>query len=89
MSQGEILDFARQALSVACMVSLPFLLVSLVIGMAVSIFQAMTQIQEATLSFVPKIIVLGLAMVCLGPWMLGTLVNFTANLFRSLPTMIH
>jgi flagellar biosynthetic protein FliQ len=89
MSQGEVLDFARQVLWTACLITMPMLLVSLVVGVAVSIFQAMTQIQEATLSFVPKIIAVVLALVFLGPWMLATLVNFTANLFRALPTMIR
>ena len=89
MTQGAVLDFARQALWTACQVSLPVLLVSLVVGVVVSVFQAMTQIQEATLSFVPKIIAVVLALVFAGPWMLATLVNFTSNLFRSLPTMIR
>lgn len=89
MSQGEVLDFARQALWIGCLVAMPILLISLVIGMLVSVFQAVTQIQEATLSFVPKILVVVVSLVFLGPWMVGTLVNFTANLFRSLPTMIR
>lgn len=89
MTQGDILDFARQALWTACLIALPILLLSLVIGVLVSVFQAMTQIQEATLSFVPKIIVVVIALVFLGPWMLATMVNFTANLLRSLPTMIR
>lgn len=89
MSQGEVLDFARQVLWTACLVTMPILLVSLVVGVVVSVFQAMTQIQEATLSFVPKIIAVVLALVFLGPWMLATMVNFTANLFRALPTMIR
>lgn len=89
MSQGEILDFARHALWTACLIGLPILVISLVVGVGVSIFQAMTQIQEATLSFVPKILVIVLALVFLGPWMLGTLVNYTSDLFRSLPTLIR
>lgn len=89
MAQGEVLDFTRQALWTACLIAMPILLITLLVGVAVSIFQAMTSIQEATLSFVPKIIVVVLALIFLGPWMLGTLVTFTANLFRALPTMIH
>ena len=65
------------------------MLLTLVIGVAVSVFQAMTQIQEATLSFVPKIIAVVVAFIVFGPWMLGTLVTFTQNLFRALPTMIR
>jgi len=89
MSQGEVLDWTRQALWTACVIGLPILLLTLVIGVAVSVFQAMTQIQEATLSFVPKIIAVVVAFVVFGPWMLGTLVTFTQNLFRALPTMIR
>lgn len=89
MNQGEILDFARQAIGTACLVTFPILMLSLVVGVAVSVVQAMTQIQEATLSFVPKILVVVLALIVLGPWMLGTMVNFTQNLFRSLPQMIR
>ena len=89
MTQGEILDFSRQALWTACLVGLPILILSMVVGVAVSIFQAMTQIQEATLSFVPKILVMVIAFIFFGPWMLSTLVGFTQNLFRSLPTMIR
>ena len=89
MTQGALLDFARQAVWTACLVGLPILLLSLVVGVAVSIFQAMTQIQEATLSFVPKILVMVLALVFFGPWMLATLVGYTQDLFRALPTLIR
>ena len=89
MSQGEVLDFTRQALWTACLVGMPILVLSLVVGVAVSIFQAMTQIQEAALSFVPKILVIVLGFVVLGPWMLATLVRFTADVFRNLPNMIR
>ena len=89
MTAGEVLDWTRQALWTGCLVSMPILLISLVVGVLISVFQAMTQIQEATLSFVPKILIIVLALVFLGPWMLGTLVDFTTNLFRALPTMIR
>lgn len=89
MSQGEVLDWTRHAMWTACLVSLPFLVVSLVVGVVISVFQAMTQIQEATLSFVPKVAAVLLALICLGPWMLATLVRFTVELFRALPTMIR
>jgi flagellar biosynthetic protein FliQ len=89
MAQGEVLDFLRQAIWTGCMIAMPILVVTLVIGLAVSVFQAMTQIQEATLSFVPKILVVVVALIVLGPWMLATLVRFTADLFRTLPGMIR
>ena len=73
----------------ACLVGLPILLLSLVVCVAVSSFQAMTQIQEATLSFVPKILAMVIALIFFGPWMLSTLVGFTQNLFRALPTLIR
>jgi flagellar biosynthetic protein FliQ len=85
MGQGDV----RQALWTGCLVGLPILILSLVIGVAISVFQAMTSIQEQTLSFVPKIIAVVLALVVLGPWMLGTMVSFTTNLFRTLPQMIR
>lgn len=89
MSQGQVLDFARQAMFTACLVALPILLLTLVVGVAISVFQAMTQIQEASLSFVPKIVVVVVAFLVFGPWMLATLVTFTQNLFRALPGMIR
>jgi len=89
MSQGEVLDWTRQAIWTACLIGLPILVLSLVVGVAVSVFQAMTQIQEATLSFVPKILAMVLAFIVFGPWMLSTLVTFTQNLFRALPEMIR
>ena len=89
MGQGDVLEFTRQALWTGCLVGLPILILSLVIGVAISVFQAMTSIQEQTLSFVPKIIAVVLALVVLGPWMLGTMVSFTTNLFRTLPQMIR
>jgi flagellar biosynthetic protein FliQ len=77
MDQNAALDISRQALQVGLMVSLPGLAVALFIGVAVSIFQAVTQVQEATLTFVPKLIGVGVVMALLGHWMLGTLVAFT------------
>lgn len=76
MDQGSVLELGRQAMQVALMVALPMLCVSLFIGVAVSVFQAVTQVQEATLTFVPKLIGMGIMMVFLGGWMLSTLVSF-------------
>jgi len=67
----------------------PLLLVGLAVGLVVSLFQAVTQIQEQTLSFIPKIVGIGLVIVVLGPWMLNQLVDYTQNLFLSIPGMVQ
>lgn len=85
MSDSEVIDLAVSAMTVAFKLSAPFLVTSLVIGFAVSLFQAMTQIQEFTLSFVPKLIGVGIAMILSGSWMLQTIVAFTNDLFDKLP----
>ena len=87
MSQGEVLDWTRQAIWTACLIGLPILVLSLVVGVAVSVFQAMTQIQEATLSFVPKILGVFLVLALFGPWMMNTMLTFTSNLLTSLPSL--
>lgn len=81
MEQGAVLDLGRQALQVALMVSMPVLAVALFIGVAVSVFQAVTQVQESSLTFVPKLVGVGIVMALLGNWMLGTLVAFTNTCF--------
>lgn len=77
MNQSIALDISRQAMEVATMVSLPILAVSLSIGIAVSLFQSLTQIQEPTLTFVPKLLGVAAAVMLLGHWMLTTLTVFT------------
>ncbi len=79
MEQTQVIDLGRQALQVGLMVSLPILAVSLFLGILVSVFQAITQVQEVTLTFVPKILGAGLMVVFLGNWMLTTLVSFTTT----------
>jgi flagellar biosynthesis protein FliQ len=79
MNQNQVMDLGRQAMEVAFMVSMPVLSVTLFVGLGVSVFQALTQIQEATLTFVPKIIAIGAVFLALGNWMLTTLVTFTAS----------
>ena len=81
MDQGSVLAIGRQALEVALMVSLPILGVALLIGVAVSVFQAVTQVQEATLTFVPKLVGLGLMFTFIGGWMISTLVHFMQTCF--------
>jgi len=67
------------------MISAPVLSIGLVVGLVVSVFQAATQIQEMTLTFVPKIVAVGAALVIFGPWMMKSMVTFTQKLFISLP----
>lgn len=86
MSQNEVLYLAKEALGTAMLVGGPILGVSLLVGLLVSIFQAMTQIQEQTLSFIPKILAIIALMLFLGPWMLNILTSYTANLFMQLAT---
>lgn len=88
MTDAGVLDLAQRALMVAVMVSAPVLGIGLVVGLIVSIFQAATQIQEMTLTFVPKILAIIAAVVVFGPWMLTSLVNFTTKLLTNLPDMV-
>ena len=73
---------------VALKLSAPILVTSLVVGFAISLFQSMTQIQEFTLSFVPKVIGVGVALLISGNWMLQTMIDFTNDLFETLPTLL-
>jgi flagellar biosynthetic protein FliQ len=87
MTESYILTFAQNALTVTLTLAAPALIVSLVIGSAVSLFQAATQINEATLTFVPKLIGVCLVILGLGSWMAQQLLAFTANVLMSLPTL--
>jgi flagellar biosynthesis protein FliQ len=88
MSDTAIIEIALQTMLVALKLSAPILVTSLVIGFAVSLFQSITQIQEVTLSFVPKVIGVGIALLICGNWMMHTLVTFTQDLFAGLPAML-
>ena len=88
MNQDTVVNLATQAMTLGFEVAGPILLVGLVIGLAVSLFQAVTQIQEQSLSFIPKIIGLALVIVILGPWMLDRLVNYAVNLYMSIPSVV-
>ena len=85
MSDAAVISLAQDALLTAFLVSAPILVVSLVIGMLISVFQAMTQINEVTLTFVPKIFGVFAVAAILGPWMIGTMVSYTTRLFATLP----
>jgi flagellar biosynthesis protein FliQ len=88
MSQDTVVHLATQAMTLSVEVAGPMLLVGLVIGLVVSIFQAVTSIQEQSLSYIPKIVALGVIIVVLGPWMLGQLVTYATNLYQSIPSLI-
>ena len=88
MNQDTVVNLATQAMSLALKVAGPMLLVGLVIGLAVSLFQAVTQIQEQSLSFIPKIVGLAVLIVVLGPWMLGQLLSYTQQLYLSIPQLV-
>jgi flagellar biosynthetic protein FliQ len=82
MNETSILELTRQGLSVAVMVSLPILAVALLIGLSVSVFQAITQVQEMTLTYVPKLIGAGIMLVLFGGWMTTSLVSFMRFCFE-------
>jgi flagellar biosynthetic protein FliQ len=88
MHADTVLDLAQQALWITTLVSAPLLGAALVIGLVVSIFQAATQINEQTLSFIPKLIGIFVALVVCGPWMLSLLVDYMQRLFQSIPQTI-
>jgi flagellar biosynthetic protein FliQ len=88
MGPDVVLELCTQALELALRVGLPLLVVGLVVGLAVSVFQAVTQIQEQTLSFIPKILALAGVLIVLGPWMLNQLLSYTSDLWTSIPSMV-
>ena len=88
MTDSTVIQLALQTMLVALKLSAPILVTSLVIGFTVSLFQSMTQIQEFTLSFVPKLIGVGVALLVCGNWMLHTLVDFTNDLFDMIPSLL-
>ena len=88
MTDTTVINIALQTMVVALKLSAPILVTSLVIGFTISLFQSMTQIQEFTLAFVPKLIGVGIALLICGNWMLHTLMTFTIDLFEGLPAML-
>jgi len=84
MDQGVVIGLAKEAFMISMLVSAPLLLVSLAVGLVISILQAATQVHEQTLTFVPKLVIMGLVMVTLGSWMISTLVNYTIRLYGSI-----
>lgn len=89
MTYATALSLGREAIVVALLVCAPALLLGLVTGLIVSVFQAVTQIQEPTLAFIPKIIVVALAILLFGPFMLALLTDFTTRVFTEIPTFVR
>jgi len=83
MTQSDILKLAQDSIKVVLMISSPMLIFSLLVGLIVSIIQAVTQIQEATMSFVPKIVAVFLSLIIFGPWILQIITEFTTNLLTN------
>ena len=88
MSPETVVTVGRHALEMTLMLAAPLLLTALAVGLLVGIFQAATQINEMTLSFIPKLLAMAAMLALTGPWMLRTLVEYTRNLIESIPGMI-
>ncbi len=87
MNPENVMTMGRHAIEVTLMVAAPMLLVALVVGLLVSIFQAATQINEATLSFIPKLLGIFAAMIVAGPWMVSILVDYMRQVLTSIPSL--
>jgi flagellar biosynthetic protein FliQ len=88
MTSQTVLTIAQEALQVTVLVSAPLLLTALLVGLLVSVFQAATQINEATLSFIPKLLAIFAVMIISGPWILSLLTDYMERLYSSIPHMI-
>lgn len=88
MTTDLVISIASETIKITLLVAAPMLLVGLVVGVIVSVFQAVTQIQEMTLVFVPKILAVMLALIIAGPWMLNVLLTYTHNLFSNIPMYV-
>jgi flagellar biosynthetic protein FliQ len=89
MTPEEVVTVGRHALEMTLMLAAPLLLTALAVGLIVGIFQAATQINEMTLSFIPKLLAMAAVLALTGPWMLRTLVEYTRGLIESIPGMIN
>jgi flagellar biosynthesis protein FliQ len=89
MSPETVMTIGSRALEITLMLAAPLLIVALVTGLIVGAFQAATQINEQTLSFIPKLLAMALAVVVAGPWMLKVLISYTRELFESIPSLIN
>jgi flagellar biosynthesis protein FliQ len=88
MTPGTVMEIGRQAIEVTLLMAAPMLLAALIVGLIISIFQAATQINEQTLQFVPKLVIMFLVLLLAGPWMLQYLMDYIQRLFESIPQLI-
>ena len=88
MTPENVMDLAHRMLMVTAMIAAPLLLIALIAGLIIGMFQAATQINESTLSFIPKLLLLVLTLFAAGPWMLRVLGDFTHDLYTSIPSVI-
>jgi flagellar biosynthesis protein FliQ len=88
MDTDTVVTLATQAMSLALKISMPLLGVGLIVGVLISIIQAVTSIQEQTLSFIPKVLAMAVVLVVGGPWMLNQLLSYTSDLWTSIPNMV-
>lgn len=88
MTPGTVMEIGRQAIEVTLIVAAPMLAAALAIGLLISIFQAATQLNETTLQFVPKLVVMFLVLLLAGPWMLQYMMDYIQRLFSSIPQLI-
>ena len=88
MTPESVVLIGQEAMKITALMAAPLLGSALVVGLLIGMFQAATQIQEMTLSFIPKLAVMALALMLLGPWMIHLVVNFTERLFENIPALI-
>jgi flagellar biosynthetic protein FliQ len=88
MTPGIVIDIARHAVELTLMISAPLFIAALGVGLLISIFQAATQINESTLSFVPKVVAIFVTLVLAGPWMITVMTDYIRRLFEAIPGMI-
>jgi flagellar biosynthetic protein FliQ len=89
MSEELIIRLGQDAMRTTAMIAGPILIATLLIGLAISIFQAVTQINEATLTFIPKIVVIAIVIILAGPWMLDVMTSYTTNLFENIASYVR
>ena len=89
MTDTKVVELALQAMTITAKMAAPILLTALLVGFAISLFQSVTQVQEATLSFVPKAVAVGVALLLSGNWMLHEMITYTTQLFERLPDLLQ
>lgn len=89
MTEELVIHLGQDALRTTAMLAAPLLISTLVVGLAVSIFQALTQINEATLTFIPKMIMVAVVFILAGPWMMDVMSTYTTNLLENIPAMVR